>query len=92
MRTLCAAIFGASSLLLLAACEPTYESPPPMTSPTVTSPSAMYAAPTAPSVAVVTPQRPCIYTSRSYVSGAAINPPELPGTTLQCVNGAWHSI
>jgi len=94
MKSLCAAICGVSGLLLLAACEPTYENPP-STSPVTTSPTAMYAAPaaTAPAVvAVAPPQRPCVYTSRSYVSGAAINPPELPGTTLQCINGTWHSI
>ena len=94
MKLLCAAICGASSLLLLAACEPTYETPA-ATSPVTTSPSAMYAAPAAaapPAVAVVPQQRSCVYTQHSYISGAAINPPELPGTTLQCINGTWHSI
>jgi len=48
-----------SALLLLAACEPTYETPPAYgTSPVTTSPSAMYAAPmtiipTAPSRSVL---------------------------------------
>ncbi len=94
MKPLCAALCGASALLLLAACEPTYETPA-ATSPVTTSPTAMYAAPATvppPAVAAVPPQRSCVYTSRSYVSGSAINPPELPGTTLQCVNGTWHSI
>ena len=92
MKSLCAAICGVSALLLLAACEPTYETPPAYgTSPVTTSPSAMYAAP-APSVAVVPQQHSCVYTSHSYISGSAINPPELPGTTLQCINGTWHSI
>ncbi|HTY66820.1 MAG TPA: hypothetical protein VMH36_09220 [Alphaproteobacteria bacterium] len=95
MKPLCAALCGASGLLLLAACEPTYETPA-ATSPVTTSPTAMYAAPAPtvppPAVAVVPPQHSCVYTSRSYVSGSAINPPELPGTTLQCVNGTWHSI
>lgn len=95
MKTLCAAICAVSGLLLLAACDPTYEAPPPATSPVATSPTAMYAAPASVpprAVAVVPAERPCIYTSRSYVSGTAISPPELPGTTLQCVNGTWHSI
>ncbi len=92
MKPLCAAICAVSGLLLLAACEPTYETPA-TTSPVATSPSAMYAAPASPpAVAVAPPQRACVYMSRSYVSGAAINPPELPNTTLQCVNGTWHSI
>jgi hypothetical protein len=91
MKSLCAAICGVSCLLLLAACEPTYETPLTNTSPVTTSPTAMYAAP-APVVAAVPPQRPCVYTSRSYISGSQIAPPELPGTTLQCINGAWHSI
>lgn len=94
MKSLCAAICGVSGLLLLAACEPTYESPT-ATSPVTTSPSAMYAAPAQPAppaVAVAPAQRSCVYTQHSYLSGSAINPPELPGTTLQCINGTWHSI
>jgi len=96
MKSLCAAICGVSGLLLLAACEPTYETPP-ASSPVTTSPTAMYAAPAPtapppPAVAVAPPERACVYTSRSYLSGSAINPPELPGTTLQCINGTWHSI
>ncbi|HTP82170.1 MAG TPA: hypothetical protein VMQ11_04460 [Alphaproteobacteria bacterium] len=93
MKPLCAAICAVSALLALAACEPTYETP--ASSPVTTSPTAMYAAPAPtapPAVAVVPPQHSCVYTSRSYISGSAINPPELPGTTLQCVNGTWHSI
>ncbi len=91
MKTLCAALCGVSGFLLLAACEPTYESG--YTSPAATSPSAMYAAP-APTTTAVVPVVPagCVYTSHSYASGTAINPPELPGTTLQCVNGRWHAL
>lgn len=90
MKSLCIALCAASGLLLLAACEPTYESS--YTSPTSTSPSAMYAAP-APATTAAVPAAPgCVYSSRSYASGSAINPPELPGTTLQCVNGRWHSM
>ncbi len=90
MKTLCAALCGVSGFLLLAACEPTYEST--YTSPATTTPSAMYAAP-APTTTAVVPAAPgCVYTSRSYASGSAINPPELPGTTLQCVNGRWHAL
>lgn len=92
MKSLCIALCGASGLLLLAACEPTYESPPSYTSPTATSPGAAYAAPAPPTTAAVPTGPGCVYTSRSYASGAAINPPELPGTTLQCVNGRWHAI
>ena len=90
MKSLCIALCGVSGLLLLAACEPTYESS--YTSPTSTSPSAMYAAP-APTTTAVVPTAPgCVYTSRSYAYGTTISPPELPGTTLQCVNGRWHAI
>jgi hypothetical protein len=87
MKSLCAAVCGVSCLLALAACEPTYMSPPPPDA----SPTAMYAPP-GPVVAAAPVQRPCVYTSRSYISGSAISPPELPGTTLQCINGTWHSI
>lgn len=93
MKTVCALLCGLSGLLLLAACEPTYQSS--YTSPTSTAPSAMYAAPapgTPTTTAVVPSGAQCVYASRSYVSGTAINPPELPGTTLQCLNGRWHSI
>ncbi len=90
MKTMLAVACGLSGFLLLAACEPTYESG--YTSPTVASPSAMYAAP-APATTAAVPVAPgCVYTSRSYASGTTITPPELPGTTLQCVNGRWHAI
>ena len=89
MKTVCAVVCGLSGVLLLAACEPTYESS--YTSPTTTSPSATYAAP-APATAAVPAPLGCVYTSRSYASGTSITPPELPGTTLQCVNGRWHAI
>jgi len=78
MRYLCAAL----ACLALAACD-TYAPPPP--------PPA-YTSTTAPSTAVVPAAPACVYTSRSYAAGTRINPPELPGTTLQCVNGSWHSI
>lgn len=90
MKTLCAAICGLSGLLALAACSET----PPGTSPIVDSPAAMYAAPgsTPAATAAVPAPRGCTYTSHLYASGTTINPPEMPGTTLQCVDGSWHSI
>jgi hypothetical protein len=91
-KTLSLALCGLSGFLLLAACEPTYRSPPTYTSPTATSPSAQYAAPAQTNTAVVPAAPGCVYTSRSYASGSTISPPELPGTTLQCVNGRWQSL
>jgi hypothetical protein len=88
MKTLCAALCGVSGFLLLAACEPTYETPPPVRP----TPTAMYPAPAPATVAVVPSQRSCIYTAHSYASGAALSPPELPGTTLMCLDGAWHTM
>jgi len=79
MRYLCATLL---MCLAVAACD-TYAPPPP--------PPA-YTSTTAPSTAVVPAAPACVYTSRSYAAGTRINPPELPGTTLQCVNGNWHSI
>lgn len=85
MKILCAAICGLSGVLLLAGCD-TY---PQSTYSQSTYPSATPPA----STAYVPPaEQSCIYTSRSYVSGTRITPPEIPGTTLQCVNGRWHSI
>lgn len=79
MRYLCAAI----GLLALVGCD-TYTPPPPPPPTTATT--------VVPSTTAVVPAASCIYTSRSYPAGTRINPPELPGTTLQCVNGSWHSI
>jgi hypothetical protein len=89
MKTLCAAVCGLSGLLLLAGCGP---ETPPGTSPVVDSPAAMYAAPAPTTTAVAPAPRACTYMSRTYASGTAINPPELPSTTLQCMDGNWHSI
>jgi len=91
MKALSLALCGVSGFLMLTACEPTYESPS-YTSPATTSPSAQYAAPAQTNTAVVPAAPGCVYTSRSYAPGTSINPPELPGTTLQCVNGRWHAI
>jgi hypothetical protein len=76
MRSLCAALCATAGLMALAACDPTYQTPPP-------PPATAYEPPA---------EAACIYTSRSYASGTRINPREMPGTTLQCVNGHWHSI
>ena len=86
MKYLCATV----ALLALVGCD-TYvppPPPPPTTATTVVPPSTTVVAP---STAVVPPES-CIYTSRSYPAGTRISPPELPGTTLQCINGSWHSI
>lgn len=90
-KTVSLALCGLSGFLLLAACEPTYQSPA-YNSPTTTAPSAQYAAPAQSNTAVVPAAPGCVYTSRNYASGSTISPPELPGTTLECVNGRWHAL